>query len=344
MSFYGSSKPKPSVAQMRAQAERQIRSSKGAFEPVRVADRVIANSFWGKGWCSHLEKHSDLDNRLPRGRSYVRIGCVCHLQVRPGRIEARVNGSDLYTVAIDIKPLPPAKWKALKQRCSGEIDSLLELLQGQLSDRVMDIVTDRDSGLFPDPGEMKFSCSCPDWAAMCKHVAAVLYGVGNRLDIRPELLFLLRGVDASELIAAGLNATQGTATAVPNLLAEESLSGIFGIEFDQGSADTPPAPSTGAAQHQARKAARPSAKRRPHAEQLPKPRSPFRPSARSIARLRRQLGLSIADFSKRLKVSVATVNRWEAANGPLTLQARCRTELERLHRNQRGQRDRSVTN
>jgi uncharacterized Zn finger protein len=338
MSYYRQWKPYVPVAQRQANAERQISrlGRNGKIEPVRIKGRTIVSSFWGKGWCAHLEKHSDFDNRLPRGRSYVRSGAVCHLEVKAGRIDAQVVGSSLYEVAIDIRVLKPTDWEALKQKCSGEIGSLLELLQGKLSNRVMNIVTDRDAGLFPNPGEMKFSCSCPDWAAMCKHVAAVLYGVGNRLEGHPALLFTLRGVDASELIAAGLNATQGAATASPNLLAEESLSGIFDIDFDDGSADTVSKPKAGGAPRQGRRAAAPSAKKRPRAEPISKRPTPFRPSARSIARLRRQSGLSIADFAKRLKVSTATVNRWEAANGPLTLQARCLTALQRLHRDQRG--------
>ncbi len=334
MSYYRNWKPHVPVARLRSNAERQItRLGKSRkIEPVRIEGRAIASSFWGKGWCTHLEKHSDFDNRLPRGRSYVRNGAVCHLEVKAGRIEAQVLGSSLYDVAIDIKVLKQANWAALKQKCSGEIGSLLELLQGKLSNRVMGIVTDRDAGLFPNPGEMKFTCSCPDWAEMCKHVAAVLYGIGNRLDSQPALLFTLRGVDASELIAAGLGTTQGAAAASPNPLAEESLSRIFGIEFDDGAADTMPVPAAGAAPPSDLKAAAPSSTKRPRTKLQSESPAPFRPSAKSVARLRRQLGLSIAEFAKRLKVSTATISRWEAAGGPLKLQASSVAALERLHR------------
>ncbi len=148
-------------------------------------------------------------------------------------IEAKVSGSELYTVKIDIKTLAGKKWNNLKQRCTGKIGSLIELLQGNLSDQVMEVVTDRQNGLFPLPGEISLKCSCPDWATMCKHVAAVLYGVGARLDAKPELLFKLRGVDHEELIAADAQAAVASATAggKSKRLDSDDLSDVFGIEL-----------------------------------------------------------------------------------------------------------------
>ena len=113
----------------------------------------------------------------------------------------------------------------------------------------MGVVTDRDRGLFPKPGEIGFDCSCPDWAAMCKHVASVLYGVGSRLDDRPESLFLLRGVDTAELIATEMALPGGAAT--EDTLADGALAGIFGIDLDSDlNADI----SSGGAPPSARKA------------------------------------------------------------------------------------------
>lgn len=201
------------------------------IEPVVIEGRTIVRSFWGKGWCQHLEKFSDFSNRLPRGRSYVRNGSVCHLKILPGRIEAMVCGSSLYKLSIEIKPLKPAQWKAIKQQCQGQISSLLELLEGRLSERVMAVVADRETGLFPKPKEIHLNCNCPDWATMCKHVAAVLYGVGNRLDHCPELLFTLRGVDAAELIDAEL-VLPGQAESGESDLAEDNLAELFGIDLE----------------------------------------------------------------------------------------------------------------
>jgi uncharacterized Zn finger protein len=199
-------RPYVSAAQRMQSASRELakRKKKGlTAEPVTIEGRTIARSFWGKAWCDHLEGYSDYANRLPRGRTYVRNGSVLHLTVGPGCIEALVQGSSLYEVSVDVTPLARPRWKGLVDACSGKIDSLVELLRGKLSDGVMRVVTDRDKGLFPAPSQIRMECSCPDWATMCKHVAAVLYGIGARLDERPELLFTLRKVDHLELLSAG---------------------------------------------------------------------------------------------------------------------------------------------
>jgi uncharacterized Zn finger protein len=202
-------------------------------QPIVIDGRKITASFWGQAWCEHLESFSDYENRLPRGRTYVRNGSVCHLAVDKGKLDAIVSGSDLYTVKVSVKTLPAKKWTAIKKRSSGQIGSLLELLQGKLSDHVMETVTDRSEGLFPSPGEITFECSCPDSAYMCKHVAAVLYGFGARLDSKPELLFTLRGVNHEELIAADAEHAVVTATSrgKARRLAAGDISDVFGIEI-----------------------------------------------------------------------------------------------------------------
>ncbi len=232
-------RPYVSVAQRRADARREmqkLRKQGRNIQPVEIEGRTIARSFWGKGWCDHLESFSDYSNRLPRGRTYVRNGSVCHLEIAPGRIDAIVSGSELYNVTIDINKLSKSKWKAVKKKCSGRIGSILELLQGRLSDQVMGIVSDRRKGLFPSPNEIKLSCDCPDWAVMCKHVAAVLYGVGARLDTSPELLFLLRDVDAQELITADITIPAAGANDAGDTISDDELGGIFGVEMDDGAA------------------------------------------------------------------------------------------------------------
>ena len=208
--------------------------AKKTMRPIRIEGRLIARSFWGKRWCAHLESFSDYANRLPRGRTYARSGSIGHLEIDEGRIEATVHGSRArpYRVSIRVKPLPAATWKAIRSACSGQIGSILELLRGSLSDQVMAVVSDPDRGLFPKPRQIELECSCPDWANMCKHVAAVLYGVGNRLDDSPELLFRLRGVDPAELINAETVLPEGAAAAGADTLAEDQLGDIFGIDLD----------------------------------------------------------------------------------------------------------------
>ncbi len=225
------------VAQRRQQAARKMQAlrKKGIdVQPVEIEGRTIARTFWGKAWCKNLDSFSDYENRLPRGRTYVRNGSVCHLGVARGTVDAKVYGSNLYDLSVTIKTLPAARWKAFKRRCRGEIGSLLELLQGRLSDQIMTVVTDRKHGLFPRREEIGFNCNCPDWADMCKHVAAVLYGVGARLDESPELLFLLRGVDHEELIEtdAGAIASVTRKKGRSKRLASDDLSEVFGIALD----------------------------------------------------------------------------------------------------------------
>jgi uncharacterized Zn finger protein len=201
--------------------------------PVVIEGRTIVTTFWGKAWCENLERYSDYANRLPRGRTYVRNGSVVDLQIVPGAVHAFVSGSDLYSVQVQIAPLAKARWRSICHDCAGGIDSLVELLQGRLSNGVMERICRQNEGLFPAPREIKLSCSCPDLAGMCKHVAAVLYGVGARFDRQPELLFRLREVDEQELIArAGCAvsfASQRPAAA--RILAGEDLAGVFGLDM-----------------------------------------------------------------------------------------------------------------
>jgi len=244
MSYYGW-KPYVSVAARRAKAEKAAAKAKksGAdHSPIAPYSGAIAKTFWGKAWCENLEAYSDYANRLPRGRTYVRNGSVIDLKITAGEVQAQVMGSSLYKVAVKVATVPAKQWQAIGADCSGSIDSLVELLQGKLSKAVMERICTPRTGLFPAPKEIEFSCSCPDWASMCKHVAAVLYGVGARLDQQPELLFSLRRVDAKDLVSqagAGLpKAKKGPAAG--KLLDTSMLGDVFGIEMDATPAPAAP--------------------------------------------------------------------------------------------------------
>jgi len=241
MSYHGGWAPYVPVAQRRHRAQKkmsQLRKKGMDIRPIEIEGRKITKTFWGQAWCDHMESLGDFANRLPRGRTYVRNGSVCHLAIKKGCVTAMVSGSSLYNVEVKIGVLPKTKWTKVKSRCAGQIGSLLELLQGRLSDKVMDVVTDSRGGLFPLSKEIRLRCSCPDWATMCKHVSAVLYGVGARLDEQPDLLFLLRGVKHSELISA--NATDAVNRATRRggkrpTLDHGDLGDVFGIELDTAS-------------------------------------------------------------------------------------------------------------
>jgi uncharacterized Zn finger protein len=205
----------------------------GVREPVAITGTSIARTFWGRSWCTNLERYSDFYSRLGRGRSYVRSGAVIDLRIGRGAVGASVVGSRLYEVDVKIEPVPSARWNALCKRCAGGIDSIVELLQGRFSRAAMEHICGPECGLFPSPREIRFDCTCPDWAAMCKHVAAVLYGIGARFDTRPELFFMLRGVDGNDLIAAaGRDVAAGPAQpGAARRLEGADLSALFGIEI-----------------------------------------------------------------------------------------------------------------
>ena len=229
------------AAQRRLQAERELRRlrKKGqAVSPVVIEGRTIARTFWGKAWCDNLEGYSDFANRLPRGRTYVRNGSVLDLKIAPGDVRALVRGSEIYRVAVKVSPVSKARWTSICTDCAGAIASLVELLRGRFSTGVMERICRQKTGLFPTPAEIRFSCSCPDWASMCKHVAAVLYGIGARLDEQPELLFKLRRVHEQDLIAkagSGVPLSKGGPLA-DKVLGGEGLSELFGLEMAAGAA------------------------------------------------------------------------------------------------------------
>jgi len=232
------------VAKRRAQAAREMaaldKSTKGngqARSPVRIATHKIATTFWGEAWCKNLESYSDYENRLPRGRSYCRNGSILDLQISEGHIDAMVSGSSLYKIKINIKTLHLKTWESIKLDCAKSIHSLMDLLRGKLSNAVMQRLTQAKVGLFPEPKEIDFKCNCPDSAYLCKHLAAVMYGIGNRLDSSPELLFVLRGVEQSELIgeiaicSTASTALTGEPAADGNRLADDDLGSLFGIDL-----------------------------------------------------------------------------------------------------------------
>ena len=334
MSFYGWA-PYVTVAERRAKAQKQLEKMKKKglkVQPVLLSGRKIAASFWGKGWCDHMESFSDYANRLPRGRSYVRNGSVCHLEIQSGHIKAIVSGSSLYNVSITITPLVKKKWDAVRSACSGRIGSLIDLLRGRLDRGVMEVVSDRREGLFPLPGEMKFDCDCPDWAGMCKHVAAVLYGVGARLDHSPELLFHLRGVNHEELVDVSAAVT-GAAKAGTSRrrIAAAGIADVFGIDMAEPGETVSGAPAVTPAKKSkpeklpsaaAHKLELQSSARQPRTQTAPAKSTGHKKSAAAapfpdpltgdaIYAWRSSLGETQAVFASRIGITAASISQWE---------------------------------
>ena len=239
--YYGGWAPYVPVAERRRKAEKEmekLRKKGTPVSPVKIEGKTIAATFWGKAWCDNLEGYGDYENRLPRGRTYVRNGSVVDLQIAPREVTALVSGSSIYKVKVTVGEVAKAHWKALCVECSGGIDSLVELLQGRFSKGVMERICRVGEGLFPKPAEIKFTCSCPDFASMCKHVAAVLYGVGARLDRQPELLFRLRAVDEKDLVAnigAALPVSK-RAPAAGKVLEADDMAALFGLDMAEDEA------------------------------------------------------------------------------------------------------------
>lgn len=224
------------VQEQKKRLQREIakRKKRGeTFEPLPApaGQKKLCTTFWGQAWYRNLESYQQYESRLPRGRSYLRQGNVYNLEIASGKLTAVVAGSELYDTSIYIQPLPKKLWKQIVEQGSGQVGTMLDLLAGKLGDGLMRILTDPQDGLFPKPKEIRFDCNCPDHADMCKHVSAVLYGVGVMLDTKPELLFTLRGVDQAELLANASNAAITDLSADSGDLAGADLSAIFGIDL-----------------------------------------------------------------------------------------------------------------
>ena len=296
------------VSERREVARRQVRLLRMLglrAQPVEPTAERIAASVWGRTWCHHLESFSDLANRLPRGRSYVRHGAVVHLELEAGMIRALVHGSETYHVEISVQPLDRDRWQAICNRCQGRIDSLLAVLEGRLDDDLMALVAHRTEGLLPLPGEIGLACSCPDIAVMCKHVAAALYGVGRRLDTEPALLFELRGVTPDDLLTGVGRGGPSAAAREDDLADDADFAELFGVELDDGTLVSAEA-----------------------VRGNPTDSPPL--DAEEVRALRRRLGDTVAGFAARVKVAPATVYRWEKASGRLRMWSAIRDRIERL--------------
>ncbi|GAB4521833.1 MAG: hypothetical protein Tsb0020_40360 [Haliangiales bacterium] len=341
--FYDDWSPYVPVTQRQANAARELaRLLKLPLEvqPVKITGRAIAKSFWGKAWCDHIESFGDDSNRLKRGRTYARNGSICHLEIGRGTVQAYVTGSSLYRVEVDIKALKKRKWNQLKRACTGQIGSLVELLQGRLSESVMATVTDQRRGLFPLPDEVKFGCDCPDYAIVCKHIAAVMYGIGARLDEQPELLFVLRCVDHEELISAGATAesiVKGRSRRNRRrTIAIEDLEYVFGVELEHGpEARAEARARRPTAKQTAKKTVKNRAKKtgkKTAATNAAARRAAFTLTGPAVTRLREWHGMSKVDFAGAVGVSAVTVAKWEKTPGALTLRTKSLEGLKRLYR------------
>jgi uncharacterized Zn finger protein len=242
MSYYGGFPKYVPVAERKEKAQKSVEKLKKKtpnISPVIIEGKKIAKTWWGEAWNKNLESYSDYSNRIGRGRSYVRSGAVLDLQISKGNITALVQGSGSkpYKVEININPLSKKVWETITKECAGKIASLQELIEGKFPKTLTELFTAQGKGLFPTPKEIKLQCSCPDWANMCKHVAAVLYGVGARMDDNPTLFFELRNINIDELISETISKESNTLLEKSKIksrrvLDEGDISEMFGIEME----------------------------------------------------------------------------------------------------------------
>lgn len=325
------------VRREKARKAMEKRQKKGeTITPISIQGLKIAKKFWGMRWCTHFESLGDYANRLPRGRTYVRNGSVCHLAIEKALVRAVVSGSSLYKVQVRIETLQAKKWTAIKKQCTGNVQSLFDILQGKLSDGVMQVVTDAKNGLFPQAREIRFTCNCPDSARMCKHIAATLYGVGARLDEDPSLLFQLRGVDVQELITENTRTIESLgegSTSARLDVGDGGLADLFGIDMEDSAPNKTIVKKAKSAKKSSIKKA--SVKKQPVKKGavkksiLPRGRQP---TAKSIAALRKKRGMNKSQFAQLLGVSATSVTRWESATGTLRLSGKVRQVLAEVRK------------
>lgn len=228
----------PTVTELRRNtlASQKKAQAKGQrLEPVIIQGRTIAKSWWGQAWCRNLERYADYASRLERGKRYVKSGTVLDLKIQKGKILAKVQGTRKtpYKVEIRISPLSEEKCETILKKCGRRIDTLEALIAGNFPKELKELFLEED-GLFPTPREISFTCSCPDWALMCKHVAAALYGVGARLDEQPTLFFELRGIEIGHFVDVALENKVEAMLAnaqkpSQRIMDEADLSALFGI-------------------------------------------------------------------------------------------------------------------
>ena len=242
MSYWGFPKY-VSVAEKKAKAAKKLKElskKRPDMKPVALKGSALAHTWWGKAWNRNLEQYADYSNRIGRGRSYVRHGAVLDLQIEPGEVIALVQGSgrNPYSVSVKIRTLKKETWQRMKTACEGTLESFQELLAGNFPKALGEIFICKDSGMFPAPREIKFDCSCPDWADMCKHVAAVLYGVGVRLDEDPKLFFRLRDAGIDELIKQAVagkveKLLEKASRKSGRIIEDKDIASVFGIDIEE---------------------------------------------------------------------------------------------------------------
>lgn len=162
--------------------------------------KSFGQTWWGGQWLGALE-HIDYANRIPRGAAYARKGAVKEATIHNGEISAKVQGSRPvpYRVRVSIPQFTEAERRRLTDELVKRPVVISKLLNRDLDPALLDIAIKLGLQLFPRSwNDLKMDCGCPDWAVPCKHIAAVIYKVGQEIDNDPFLVFSLHGVNLLE--------------------------------------------------------------------------------------------------------------------------------------------------
>ncbi len=181
----------PKSAPKRVTGGIKAQSKSGAF----------GTSWWAKRWIAVLEGFQ-IGGRLQRGRSYARNGQVLGIDIKAGKVTAKVQGSQStpYAIGIEVQQLKPSEWDKLVGELNTQALFAAKLLAGEIPTDIEKVFERAGLSLFPKSlREIKTNCSCPDASNPCKHIAAVYYLIGEEFDRDPFLLFRLRGIDRDGL-------------------------------------------------------------------------------------------------------------------------------------------------
>jgi uncharacterized Zn finger protein/superfamily II DNA or RNA helicase len=164
--------------------------------------KSYGTTWWGKQWLQALE-NIDYSNRLPRGRTYANKGLVQNLHIQGNAITAQVQGSmpKPYKISLTV-PVFDAKAQENLLRIVTENPLFLsKLLNRELPPELNEACHKQGIHIFPRRwDDLKGTCSCPDYAVPCKHLAAALYIVANEIDKNPFVVFDLHNFKLVEAL------------------------------------------------------------------------------------------------------------------------------------------------
>lgn len=210
------------------------------LKPIVIEGKTLGRTWWGKAWNQNLESYADYSNRVGRGKTYVRQGMVIHLNIEEAQVFGLVQGRKKapYEILVKIEPSTEDDIKAIGEISRQHVESFESLLHGEFPKELEVLFTRKGFGLFPSPKEIDFYCSCPDHAYMCKHVAAVLYGIGSRLDEDPQLFFTLRQINGINFIKESIDVVltdmlNGAGVKTERTISEEKAKRLFGFDEEK---------------------------------------------------------------------------------------------------------------